>query len=99
MSRISITLSDRQRYFVEILSGREGVCATAFVYNLVVASIKEGLRDGELKTAEPISDDIIEFVRSLVSDEGVDVENVGRVSAALSIDLNKLKETLGLNDD
>lgn len=100
-NRISITISDQQNLYIGTLSQRMGTCPTAYVNHLVVADINRNLDNGILDNGVKRDESertLIEFVRSLVSDDGVDMNVVKRLCKDHNIPLDKMSDVLGFND-
>jgi hypothetical protein len=99
--RFSITLSDKQAGYLEDLSERGGACPTAYVYHLVIVDINRNLNvgvigDGKGQSSDPI---LLEFIRSLISDEGIDMSIVTKICQTHDISFDRMSVALGLDDE
>ena len=94
--RISITLSPTQETYIALLASRQGLCPTAFVMQLVVQTIGSALEQGVIgdRVIEPQS---AKFIRSLVSESGVELANINAVCTQLGIPQDQMYHTLGIS--
>jgi hypothetical protein len=96
--RLSITLSEIQQAYIQLLADRAGTCPTAYVFQLVVNDISRNLASGVIgrMDAETTDSVLLGFVRSLISDDGIDLSVVRTICEKYDISESKMYDVLGV---
>lgn len=97
--RISITMGAKQKAHLSNRSERLGMCPTAYVAYLVNRDIELALNTGEIASDVDSFVKLSSFIKSLVSNSGVDVDIVNDVCDILEIDKQLMRNALSGDDE